>query len=132
MRQHRYYSEAIRKSYLRASTMYDNHLLIAIQRVGLFQHRYRLVKHPLHLQGGYHCFGGPIELAKVEMKMGGHLEIKAIQFEGHICIFIVNLDGRYEVISLEEAPGFASATEADKESMTSMGDSHPGMATSVG
>jgi hypothetical protein len=123
MQQPRRHSEAIRKSYLKASNMYNNHSLIAIQKASVFQHRHRLVKHLLHLDETGHYFGDPIELAKVETRVGGTSEIKAVQAGGNIFFFIINLDGRYEMIRFKELRELARsrAPETDKESMASTG-----------
>ncbi|KAK0645437.1 hypothetical protein B0T16DRAFT_411172 [Cercophora newfieldiana] len=125
-RQQRCHSEAIRKSHLKASTMYDNRFLVTIQRGGLLQRRrYRLVKYPLHsLEGDSHYFGGPIELATVEMNMGRPRETEfiVIQFQGYIYTFIVSLDGRYEIIPIKDVSRLDGATGTDNESVISKGE----------
>ncbi|KAK3363173.1 hypothetical protein B0T25DRAFT_32262 [Lasiosphaeria hispida] len=119
-RQPQNYSKAIRKSYLEASTMYNNHSLLAIQRASTFHRRYRLVEHPLHFGETCRHFRDPIELAKVETKVDGNSEIKAIQAGGgDICIFIFNLDGRYEMIRFARP-----APEANEESKNLMRHSY--------
>ncbi|KAK5658054.1 hypothetical protein OQA88_2610 [Cercophora sp. LCS_1] len=103
-------SEAIRRSVLKTSSMYNNHSLIAVQRSSAFITRDRLVEYPLMFEGTSHQFGEPVELARIGTRVESSSQIKVIRAGGDVCVFIFGLGGRYEMVRFSAQPSVLGPT----------------------
>ncbi|KAK3377588.1 hypothetical protein B0H63DRAFT_477458 [Podospora didyma] len=100
----RHHSEAVLQADVKAACMYNNHSLITVQKINLGARRmewhYRLVEYPLRF-GEVHLLGDPIEIAKLDRIPDNASEVRAVQYDGDIFIFVVHADGHFEWITFQ-------------------------------
>ncbi|KAK0707341.1 hypothetical protein B0H67DRAFT_612080 [Lasiosphaeris hirsuta] len=99
--------KAIKSSRLKASCMYNNHSLVAVQSLGSFRHSYRLTEYPVISNH----FAEPIDLGEVKTKVESSSEIKVVQAGIDVYVFIFHLNGKYELVRFEGDTGRAPSSK---------------------
>jgi len=117
--------------------MYNNHSLLAVQKGGFARLHDRLVEYPLSFEGTYHHFGEPVELCKLETRVESTSQIKAVRIGGDVCIFIFNLDWKYEIVQFQgrtfrDAGGQERHRESMRDTNSEFTDSSKNSRSSVG
>jgi len=108
----RHTSEAIENATVKAACMYNNHSLVTVQRTNFsidnMQRHYRLVEYPLRF-GAVHQLGDPVLICKLSISPADGDEVRVVPHGEDILVFVVHVDGRYEVVRFTAIEGSAIA-----------------------
>jgi hypothetical protein len=108
----RHTSEAIENATVKAACMFNNHSLVTVQRTNFsfdnIERHYRLVEYPLRF-GAVHQLGDPVLLCKLSVSPADGDEVRAVPHGEDILVFVVHVDGRYEVVRFTAIEGGAIA-----------------------